>query len=107
MSPTRWNSHASAIALRSGSLSFFTTLSFSANAVRMFTGSGWGRNNVGRCSTGYTGARGLRWRWKDGPSGVPGRRVVDFAIIQWRRDRNTMGRRTTGYTPQPIEYGRA
>src|SRR5262245_58257665 len=59
-------------------------------------------NSAVGCAAGYPGARRLRWRWKDGSSGVPRWRVVDLAFIQWRRDRNNMGWCATEYTPQSI-----
>jgi len=48
-----YSRHASAIAFRSESLSFFTTLSFSAMAVRMFTGA----HGPARCPVAF----GFEW----------------------------------------------
>ena len=70
MSATRWKSHASAIAFRSGSLSFFTTLSFSAIAVRMFTRLGISDLNTRRLT--------VRLEWPIDI--VPGRPVMLLVI---------------------------
>jgi hypothetical protein len=48
-------SHANAIAFRCGSLSFFTSRSFSARAVSMFTNSGSVGCTFARCPSGLNG----------------------------------------------------
>ena len=55
MSPTRWKSQASATALLSGSVSFLTALSFSAIAVKIFTGAGSLIWTLAGCPSGLNG----------------------------------------------------
>src|SRR5262249_61556124 len=52
---------------------------------------------MGRSGAGYSCAGRLRRGWEDGSRGVSRWRVVDLAIIRWRRDVNNVGRCTTRY----------